>query len=85
MTATQILAKEPTLKLNDEIPITLLYFTASWCPPCVGFSPKFIKACTEPIKNGKIQVVIGGLDRENRKHEDYTKKFKEIGCHALPF
>ncbi|MEN9361139.1 MAG: hypothetical protein RL095_2674 [Verrucomicrobiota bacterium] len=42
---------------------TLFYFSASWCGPCVQFTPKLI-AQYEVLKKAGIQVVLVGRDRD---------------------
>jgi len=38
-TILELLALEKTLKFDQNVEFSLIYFTASWCPPCVKFSP----------------------------------------------
>jgi thiol-disulfide isomerase/thioredoxin/ribosomal protein L40E len=39
------------------------YFSASWCGPCVAFSPKLI-AAYESLKQGGVQVILAGCDAD---------------------
>ena len=54
--------------------ICLLYFSASWCPPCRSFTP-ILKGFYE--KNGKkngIRVVFVSSDSDLQSFEEYYKK-----------
>ncbi len=52
----------------------ILYFSASWCPPCVWFSPimeKFYRRYAEPRR---FEVILVGNDRNEEDHERYVAK-----------
>ncbi|PVD37460.1 hypothetical protein C0Q70_00050 [Pomacea canaliculata] len=49
-----------------------LYFSAHWCPPCRGFTPKLAecyKACKAAGK--KFEVVFLSSDRDQQSFDDY--------------
>lgn len=55
----------------------LLYFSASWCPPCHLFTPE-LRAWYLKVrpKHPEFEVVLGSLDREWAAMEDYVKQTK---------
>lgn len=59
-----------------------LYFSAHWCPPCRGFTPKFGEWYTESLKDKGLEVVFVSSDRD----EDAFKSYHgEMPWLALPF
>mmetsp|Transcript_4228 Transcript_4228/g.5466 ORF Transcript_4228/g.5466 Transcript_4228/m.5466 type:complete len:178 (+) Transcript_4228:101-634(+) len=60
-----------------------LYFSARWCPPCKGFTPKlaeFYNALQSESKN--FEVVFISSDRTK---EEFNNYFEEMPWLALPF
>lgn len=61
-----------------------LYFSAHWCPPCRGFTPKladFYKKFRDA--NGeKLEIVFISSDRDENQFQRY---FDEMPWHAIPF
>lgn len=58
-----------------------LYFSAHWCPPCRGFTPKL----AEYYKNGlreKMEIIFVSSDRDQGSFDEY---FGEMPWLALPF
>ena len=78
-------AGAPTVPIASAIgsaDIVLLYFSASWCPPCRSFTP-LLKAFVE--ENGKksgIQVVFVSSDSDLRSFEEYFKKMPWLSLPA---
>lgn len=61
----------------------LLYFSAHWCPPCRGFTPKLAEYYTNKLKpRGDVEIVFVSSDRSE---EDFTEYYKEHPWLALPF
>jgi nucleoredoxin len=52
-----------------------LYFSASWCPPCVRTTPKLVK-CYEELKAAgkKFEIVFVSSDSSKDEFEKYYKK-----------
>ena len=49
-----------------------LYFSAHWCPPCRGFTPKLAEAYTGLVAAGKsFEIVFVSSDREESAFEEY--------------
>jgi nucleoredoxin len=60
-----------------------LYFSAHWCPPCRGFTPKLAEAYTGLVAAGKsFEIVFVSSDREVSAFDEY---FAEQPWLALPY
>eukprot|EP00934_Nitzschia_sp_Nitz4_P002785 Nitzschia sp. Nitz4//scaffold363_size14950//10533//11346//NITZ4_008906-RA/size14950-augustus-gene-0.28-mRNA-1//-1//CDS//3329549263//2775//frame0 len=73
---------KPTKELLKEKDLVLLYFSASWCPPCKAFSPiliDFYKACAEETK---LEIVYVSSDRTVPDFEGYYKKMPWLSIPA---
>lgn len=58
------------------------YFSASWCPPCRGFTPQ-LAAFYEKHKDAKnFEVIFVSWDEEEEDHDGYYAKMPWA---ALPF
>jgi len=61
----------------------LLYFSAKWCGPCRGFTPKLIEVYNKLKSSGKnLELVFCSLDREKKEWEDYTSSMPWL---CMPF
>ncbi|XP_060214261.1 probable nucleoredoxin 1 [Lycium barbarum] len=61
----------------------LLYFSAHWCPPCRGFTPKLKEAYeTIKAKNGPLEVIFISSDQDQASFDEY---FATMPWLALPF
>jgi len=58
-----------------------LYFSAHWCPPCRGFTPKLAEWYKEGLKD-KMEIIFVSSDRDEESFNEY---FKEMPWLALPF
>ena len=62
-----------------------LYFSAHWCPPCRGFTPKLAE-WYKTVKSGpngsKFEIVFVSSDKDEQSFSEY---FAEMPWHALPF
>jgi len=58
-----------------------LYFSAHWCPPCRGFTPKLAEIYNNGLKD-KMEIIFISSDRDVDAFNDY---FKEMPWLALPF
>jgi len=59
-----------------------LYFSAHWCPPCRGFTPKFATCYTSCMAEKGLEVVFVSSDHDEAGFKDY---FKEQPWLALPY
>jgi len=69
-----------TLSKNEVVG---LYFSAHWCPPCRGFTPKLGEIYQGLKDQGKaIELVFVSSDRDQASFDEY---FGEMPFLALPF
>merc|ERR1719165_6364 len=74
-------AKVPVADLASKH--LLLYFSAHWCPPCRGFTPKLAEAYKAYKEKGlDLEVVFVSSDRDEKSFAEY---FGEMPWLALPF
>ena len=55
-----------------------VYFSAHWCPPCRGFTPKLVDFRDSNKKD--FEVVFVSSDRSPKAHMDYMKGSKMKWC-----
>merc|ERR1712012_756741 len=58
-----------------------LYFSAHWCPPCRGFTPKLAEFYKNGLKD-KMEIVFVSSDRDQGAFSEYHS---EMPWPALPF
>jgi len=58
-----------------------LYFSAHWCPPCRGFTPKLAEFYKSGLKE-KMEIVFVSSDRDKEAFDEY---FGEMPWLALPY
>merc|ERR1711953_1378060 len=59
-----------------------LYFSAPWCPPCRGFTPKLAEWYTAGLKDKGMEIVFVSSDRDEAAFNSY---FGEQPWVALPY
>jgi len=59
-----------------------LYFSAHWCPPCRGFTPKLAEYYKADLQNKGLEIVFVSSDKDDEAFQSY---FKEMPWLALPF
>lgn len=59
-----------------------LYFSAHWCPPCRGFTPKLAEMYNTAFKEKGMEMVFISSDRDESAFADY---FGEQPWVALPY
>eukprot|EP00568_Trieres_chinensis_P002488 CAMPEP_0183299684 /NCGR_PEP_ID=MMETSP0160_2-20130417/6346_1 /TAXON_ID=2839 ORGANISM="Odontella Sinensis, Strain Grunow 1884" /NCGR_SAMPLE_ID=MMETSP0160_2 /ASSEMBLY_ACC=CAM_ASM_000250 /LENGTH=418 /DNA_ID=CAMNT_0025461973 /DNA_START=86 /DNA_END=1342 /DNA_ORIENTATION=+ len=71
----------PSSDLTDKY--LMLYFSAHWCPPCRGFTPKLSAAYTDLKKErSDFELVFVSSDRDMESFKEY---YAEMTFCALPF
>merc|ERR1719428_1259209 len=62
----------------------IIYFSAHWCPPCRGFTPKLCDAYKEYKTSGgtEAEVVFVSWDRDDNAFKEY---YGEMPWLAVPF
>ena len=68
-----------SLKELDAIGI---YFSAHWCPPCRGFTPKLVESYEKMTAAGKKWEII--FASSDRSESDFDEYFGEMPWKALP-
>mmetsp|Transcript_73862 Transcript_73862/g.153904 ORF Transcript_73862/g.153904 Transcript_73862/m.153904 type:complete len:402 (-) Transcript_73862:77-1282(-) len=58
-----------------------LYFSAHWCPPCRGFTPKLAEYYKNGLKD-KMEIIFVSSDRDEASFKEY---FAEQPWSALPY
>jgi nucleoredoxin len=59
-----------------------LYFSAHWCPPCRGFTPKFGEWYTKDLKDKGLEVIFISSDRDESAFAEY---YGEMPWLAVPY
>jgi nucleoredoxin len=59
-----------------------LYFSAHWCPPCRGFTPKLAEFYTKDLQAKGLEVVFLSSDRDEASFNEY---FAEMPWLAVPY
>jgi len=76
---------EDTLLASSEFKYKylMLYFSASWCPPCRAFTPTLSEAYTTlKSLHNNVELAFVSSDRDEGSFNDY---FKKMAFCALPF
>jgi nucleoredoxin len=83
-TAENVLVnKEPVTSSTLKDKHLMLYFSASWCPPCRMFTPKLSEAYTKMKALGHdFELLFISSDRDQDSFDEYYKK---MSFGALPF
>ena len=74
----------PIHSSNVNSRFILIYFSAHWCPPCRGFTPRlgmFYDSVNKPA-NQQVEVIYISRDRNPDQFNDY---YSEMPWLALPF
>ena len=60
-----------------------IYFSAHWCGPCRGFTPKLVETYKKvKAKNPDFEIIFASSDRDEASFKDY---FSEMPWLAVPF
>lgn len=73
--------EKDTLDVLADKKAMCLYFSAHWCPPCRGFTPKLAGVYNGSESSGCAIVFVSS----DRTESDFTEYFGEMPWHALPF
>ena len=75
----------PTASISGEGMVVGIYFSAHWCPPCRGFTPKLAEWYTKFRKTDKgknFEVVFASSDRDEESFNEYYATMPWL---AVPF
>merc|ERR1712117_594811 len=70
-----------TLEVLGDKDAIGIYFSAHWCPPCRGFTPKLADMYKNGLKD-KMEIFFVSSDRDQASFDAY---FAEMPWQALPF
>ena len=74
---------QPTAEALAGKDVVGLYFSAHWCPPCRGFTPKLAGYYKDIVAAGKsLEIVFVSSDKDQGSFDEY---FGEQPWLALPF
>jgi nucleoredoxin len=66
-----------------EVKLIGIYFSAHWCPPCRGFTPKLAEFYNKVNENGKVfEVIFITSDKDETSFHEY---FNEMPWLAIDF
>jgi len=74
MAAKLVNGKGDTVTLSDAMKgkkALALYFSAHWCPPCRGFTPKFAEWYKNDLSSKGLEVVFVSSDRDEPSFKEY--------------
>ena len=76
--------KDGEVKFNPkDAPFFGLYFSAHWCPPCRGFTPKLINFYEVANKTNKqIEIIFASSDKNEAEFNEY---FGTMPWLSIPF
>ncbi len=63
---------KPNLKADYYIYL----YSASWCPPCRKLMPDIVKEYANIKKNGKVELILLGADKNEKEVKGYVDKYK---------
>ena len=72
----------PVANLKDKI--VGVYFSASWCPPCRGFTPQLVKFYNQGAGKENFEIVFVSSDKTSDDMKAYMKK-DAMPWTAIPF
>ena len=64
--------------------LVAVYYSASWCGPCRGFTPNLVKFYKQVAKSNGLEVILVGSDRKEKDMMNYMKK-DSMPWLAVPF
>lgn len=71
---TSVEKEERTNEVMKDKEIVLLYFSASWCPPCKRFTPTLTEFYKNYCKKNKIEIVYISSDYDIPSFTEYYSK-----------
>eukprot|EP00931_Biecheleriopsis_adriatica_P099575 TRINITY_DN741_c0_g1_i6.p1 TRINITY_DN741_c0_g1~~TRINITY_DN741_c0_g1_i6.p1 ORF type:complete len:417 (+),score=115.40 TRINITY_DN741_c0_g1_i6:109-1359(+) len=76
------MVKKDTAEALAGAKAVAIYFSAHWCPPCRGFTPKLAEWYKKDLQGKGLEVVFVSSDRDENAFKEY---FGEQPWLALPF
>merc|ERR1719199_894916 len=63
--------KKSTAEVLSGKKTVAIYFSAHWCPPCRGFTPKLAEAYKAHLQDKDVEVVFVSSDQNEAAFKDY--------------
>lgn len=85
LTGGKLLRGDTIVDASEELKdckAVAFYFSAHWCPPCRGFTPKLAEWYKKDLKGKGLEVVFVSSDRDETAFKEY---FAEQPWLSLPF
>lgn len=82
---SQLLTKDglkPTTEVLSGKKTVCIYFSAHWCPPCRGFTPKLADAYKQYMKDEDVEIVFVSSDQDEASFKNY---YSEMPWTAVDF
>ncbi|KAG5473781.1 hypothetical protein LSCM1_04411 [Leishmania martiniquensis] len=80
---TKLQKQDAEVELNSLCgKVVFFYFSASWCPPCRGFTPQLAEFYKEHAKSKNFEVVLATWDEEE---EDFNSYYAKMPWLSIPF
>jgi nucleoredoxin len=74
--------EKPTADVLQGKKYVGIYFSAHWCPPCRGFTPKLAVSYEESLQAKDLEIVFVSSDKDEKAFAEY---FEEQPWVALPY
>eukprot|EP01125_Pyxidicula_operculata_P001227 TRINITY_DN11157_c0_g1_i1.p1 TRINITY_DN11157_c0_g1~~TRINITY_DN11157_c0_g1_i1.p1 ORF type:complete len:411 (+),score=121.16 TRINITY_DN11157_c0_g1_i1:55-1287(+) len=74
-------AKTSASSLSEKTAVAL-YFSAHWCPPCRGFTPKLAEFYNKNSASKNLEIVFLSSDKDDAAFSEY---FNEMPWLAVPY
>eukprot|EP00441_Pelagodinium_beii_P000429 CAMPEP_0197703390 /NCGR_PEP_ID=MMETSP1338-20131121/125414_1 /TAXON_ID=43686 ORGANISM="Pelagodinium beii, Strain RCC1491" /NCGR_SAMPLE_ID=MMETSP1338 /ASSEMBLY_ACC=CAM_ASM_000754 /LENGTH=299 /DNA_ID=CAMNT_0043287285 /DNA_START=83 /DNA_END=982 /DNA_ORIENTATION=+ len=82
---SELLSKSGMVKTTEVLSdkkLVMIYFSAHWCPPCRGFTPKLMAKYNASAAAKSVEIVFVSSDRDEAAFSDY---YSEMPWLAVPF
>ena len=73
----------PTVTAFPDVDVVGIYFSAHWCPPCRGFTPKLGEFYDKVKALKKLEIVFVSSDRDESQFDSYYDE--QASWLALPY
>merc|ERR1712113_569480 len=57
--------------IGSDVDYVMVYFSAHWCPPCIGFTPKLADYYNSNSSSKKFEIVFVSADQDEKSMKEY--------------
>lgn len=80
---SEVLSHNGPVAVGDiKADFVMLYFSASWCPPCKMFTPKLAEFYTKNKENKKFEIIFISSDRDEASFKAYFDHHPWLAIHG---